>query len=285
MNYIKPQKDFIIDLLIIIIGCFISALGVNLFLAKAHLLSGGATGVALIFQYLFGINSGIIVFIINVPLFVISYLKLPKKFTVYSTIGMLSLSLFLILTAPVTQLLVLDDILLYCIFGGILCGIGYGLVFSRNGSTGGTDIITMLIRKKYSNFNIGTLSLVLNFIVICIGAIFFKVPVALYTLISMFCQTIVLDKVIKGANSKQLLLILTEKEAEVIKYIIKDLHRGVTSLLAEGEYTHDKKKMLYCLVTPRQMIELKNNIHLIDPRAFITIIDVSEVKGKGFKNI
>lgn len=284
MDYIRSKKYFLIDVAIIMVGCFIASLGVNLFLARAHLLSGGATGVALIVQYLFGINSGIIVFIINIPLFVLSYLKLPKKFTLYSTIGMLSLSLSLMITSSLAKFIVLDDILLYCIYGGILCGVGYGLVFSRSGSTGGTDIITMIIRKKFSNFNIGSIGFTINLLVVGLGAVFFGIPVALYTLISMFIQGIVLDKVIKGSSSKQLLFILTEKEQLVIDYIIKDLHRGVTSLVAEGEYTHDKKKMLYCLVTPRQMIELKNTIHLIDPRAFITVIDVSEVKGKGFKN-
>ena len=90
---------------------------------------------------------------------------------------------------------------------------------------------------------------------------------------------------LKGFSSKKLLLILTEKEEEVIEYVIKDLNRGITSLFAEGEYTHDRKKMLYCIVTSRQMILLKNIVHQIDPKAFITIIDISEVRGKGFINI
>lgn len=93
--------------------------------------------------------------------------------------------------------------------------------------------------------------------IVAVGAIFFGLETALYTLISIFVQTVLVDKVIKGIHSKQLLLIITDKEQQVINYIIEDLHRGVTSLLAEGEYTHDRKKMLYCLVTTRQMIELK----------------------------
>ena len=190
------------------------------------------------------------------------------------------------LTKPLTNLIPLEnDLLIFCIYGGVLCGIGYGLVFLRNGSTGGTDIITMLIRKKFSNFNIGALGFSLNIIIIILGAIIFGIPQALYTLISLFIQSTVLDRMLKGFSSKKLLLILTEKEEEVIEYVIKDLHRGVTSLVAEGEYTHDRKKMLYCIVTSRQMILLKNIVHQIDPMAFITIIDISEVRGKGFINI
>lgn len=199
---------------------------------------------------------------------------------------MLSLSISLMLTKPLTNLIPLEnDLLIFCIYGGVLCGIGYGLVFLRNGSTGGTDIITMLIRKKFSNFNIGALGFSLNIIIIILGAIIFGIPQALYTLISLFIQSTVLDRMLKGFSSKKLLLILTEKEEEVIEYVIKDLHRGVTSLVAEGEYTHDRKKMLYCIVTSRQMILLKNIVHQIDPMAFITIIDISEVRGKGFINI
>jgi uncharacterized membrane-anchored protein YitT (DUF2179 family) len=285
MDYIRTKKSYILDILIIITGCFISSLGINLFLTHARLLSGGATGVALIIQYLKGFNAGFSVFLINLPLFIVSYIKLDKKFTLYSAIGMVALSISLIITSPFSKIIVLDDILLYCIYGGVLCGIGYGLVFSRSGSTGGTDIITMLIRKKYSNFNIGRLGFTLNLVIVAVGAFFFGIPKALYTLISMFIQSYVLDVMVRGLSRKNLLLILTEREKDVIEYIINDLHRGVTSLFAEGEYTHDRKKMLYCIVTTRQMIELKNTIHLVDPKAFVTIIDISEVRGKGFKNI
>ncbi|GAA0078249.1 YitT family protein [Clostridium sp. CTA-5] len=285
MNKILKYKMTIIDTLVIFLGCFIASLGVNLFLSHAKLLSGGATGVALILQYTMGLPAGIVVFIINIPLLFLSYKKLNREFTALTAIGMLSLSLSLMLTKPLTNIIYVNDILLYCIYGGVLSGIGYGLVFLRNGSTGGTDVITMLIRKKYSNFNIGSLGFLLNCLIIIAGAIIFGLPQALYTLISLFTQGVVLDRVLKGFSSKKLLLILTKKEQEIINYVIKDLHRGVTSLVAEGEYTHDRKKMLYCIVTSRQMVELKNSVYSIDPTAFITIVDISEVKGKGFKNI
>lgn len=280
-------KNNILDIFIIFVGCIIASLGVNIFLSHAKLLSGGATGIGLILQYTIGIPAGIAVFLVNIPLLILSYKKLNRSFTMYTTIGMLCLSISLIITKPLVNLGCLDnlDLLLYCIYGGVLCGIGYGIVFLRNGSTGGTDILTMLIRKKYSNFNIGKLGFFLNLIIILIGAVISGIPEALYTLISLFIQSTVLDKMLKGFSSKKLLLILTDKEDDVINYVLKDLHRGITSLLAEGEYTHDRKKMLYCIVTARQMIELKSTIHEIDPRAFITIVDISEVRGKGFINL
>ncbi|SHJ48173.1 Uncharacterized membrane-anchored protein YitT, contains DUF161 and DUF2179 domains [Clostridium amylolyticum] len=284
MNYIKSRKTNIIDVVIIFIGCLIASLGVNVFLVHAKLLSGGATGLALIIQYLTRFKAGYTVFIINIPLFILSYFKLNKSFTYYSAIGMLSLSLSLIITEPLTSSMYLNDTLLYCIYGGVLCGIGYGLVFSRNGSTGGTDIITMLIRKKYTG-DIGKVGFILNCIIITVGAAFFGLPKALYTLISIYIQGLVLDKVVKGLYKKQLLLIITEKEEEVMDYIIVSLHRGVTTLPAEGGYTQTQRKMLYCIVTLSQMVELRQTILQIDPKAFISIIDVSEVNGRGFKSI
>lgn len=286
MGTFYRYKNNFVDIILIFLGCMIASLGVNLFLVHAKLLSGGATGVALILEYTLKIPSGIVILLINIPLIILSYKKLDKYFTIYTTIGMLCLSASLMITKSFTQFIKIEnDLLVLCIYGGVLCGVGYGIVFLRHGSTGGNDIITMLIRKKYSNFNIGGLGFSLNIIIVSIGAIIFGLPQALYTVISLFIQSLVLDKMLKGFNSKKLLLILTRKEKEIIEYVIKDLNRGITSLVAEGEYTHDKKKMLYCIVSPHQMVELKAAVHSIDPGAFITIVDVSEVRGKGFLNI
>lgn len=198
---------------------------------------------------------------------------------------MLSLSIALIITKPLASFVKVDDMLLYCIYGGVLCGIGYGIVFLRNGSTGGTDIITMLIRQKYSNFEIGKLGFIINCIIVIVGAIIFGIPRALYTLLSIFIQGAVLDRVLRGLNSKKLMLIITKESQNIIDFVIEDMNRGVTSIPIEGEYTHMKKKMLYCIVTTSEMLVLKNKVYDIDPKAFITIMDTSEVKGKGFKSI
>ncbi|CUP69006.1 transporter [Clostridium baratii] len=285
MNNLLKSKTFILDVILIFLGCIIASLGVNLFLTHAKLLSGGATGIALIFQYLLAVPAGIVVFIINLPLFFLSYKKLSKSFTLYSAIGMLSLSAALIITKPLASFVKVDDMLLYCIYGGVLCGIGYGIVFLRNGSTGGTDIITMLIRQKYSNFEIGKLGFIINCIIVIVGAIIFGIPRALYTLLSIFIQGAVLDRVLRGLNSKKLMLIITKESQNIIDFVIEDMNRGVTSIPIEGEYTHMKKKMLYCIVTTSEMLVLKNKVYDIDPKAFITIMDTSEVKGKGFKSI
>ena len=285
MKYLIKSKNFYVDILVIIIGSFISSLGVNLFLSNAKLLSGGVTGIALILQYLWEVPSGITVFLLNIPLFFVSYKYLNKRFTIYTAIGMLSFSTALMITKPLSTLVQVDDMLLYCIYGGVINGIGSGLVFSRNGSTGGTDIITMVIRKKYPSFEIGAVNFYFNLIIVAIGALIFGLPQALYTLISMYIQGFTIDKVINGFTSKKLFLVLTDREKDIIDFVLKDMNRGITSLMAEGEFTGHKRKLLYVAVTTSQMVSLRRKILNIDPNAFITIVDVSEVKGNGFQSI
>jgi uncharacterized membrane-anchored protein YitT (DUF2179 family) len=190
----------------------------------------------------------------------------------------------LILTRPLQKAVVLDDILLLCIYGGILNGIGVGLSFSNQGSTGGLDIVSSVIKKKYENFDIGKISFAFNFLIVVAGAFIFNIKIALYTLVSMYLTATMIDKVVKGFDNKEkLIFIITEKEVEVSKWIMDALGRGVTFLNGEGAYTSKEKKVLYCVVSLSQLPELKHMVKEIDNHAFISILDVSEVQGKGFK--
>ena len=277
------NKNNIIDLLFIILGSFLGSIGVNMFLIHAKLLSGGVTGLALIFQYLFKIQAGYIILILNIPLFILSMKKLNKKFTIYSLVGTLSFSLSLILTHPISNILNINDKLLYCLYGGVINGIGFGLVFVHHGSTGGFDIISMLIKMKYSNLNIGKISFGINLVIVTISAFIFGLPNALYTLIAMYITSFVLDNVVKGLNQTKSVFIITDNEEEVSERIMTILHRGVTYLYGEGAYTKEHKKILYCIVPLSQLPVLKNIVTTIDTKAFISISDASEVQGKGFK--
>lgn len=278
------KKDNIIDLLFIILGSFLGSIGVNMFLIHAQLLSGGVTGIALIFQYLFKIQAGYMILLLNIPLFILSIKKLNKKFTIYSLVGTLSFSLSLILTHPISNILNINDKLLYCLYGGVINGIGFGLVFVHNGSTGGFDIVSMLIKRKYSNFNIGKISFGINLIIVTISAFIFGLPNALYTLIAMYTTSLVLDNVVKGLNQSKSIFIITQKEELVSELIMTKLNRGVTYLYGEGAFTKEQRKILYCIVPLNQLPELKSIVTSADKKAFITISDTSEVQGKGFKN-
>ncbi|WP_308781520.1 YitT family protein [uncultured Clostridium sp.] len=274
------------NIFFIILGSLISAIGINTFIVNASLLSGGVSGLALILEYTLDIPTGYSVLLINLPLLYLSYKKMDTKFTINTIIGSVSLSIMLILTRPLQKAVVLDDILLLCIYGGILNGIGVGLSFSNQGSTGGLDIVSSVIKKKYENFDIGKISFAFNFLIVVAGAFILNIKIALYTLVSMYLTATMIDKVVKGFDNKEkLIFIITEKEVEVSKWIMDALGRGVTFLNGEGAYTSKEKKVLYCVVSLSQLPELKHMVKEIDNHAFISILDVSEVQGKGFKKI
>lgn len=276
-------RDNIKNVLLIIFGAMLLALGINVFLVHANLLSGGLGGVALIIQYVTKFPAGYTVLLLNIPLFLISYKRTNKKFIIFSLIGTLSFSFFLVITASAKNILAVKDPLFLCIYGGVLMGAGGGLVFSNYGSTGGFDIIAILIKQKYENFEIGTISFACNAVIIAVAATIFGLPSALYTLISMYLTSSVVDKVIKGFNKQKLILIISDKEDEVCKNLMDNLNRGITFLYGEGAYTKKNRKVLYCVVTLHQLPLLKQIVRETDVEAFISILDVSEVEGRGFK--
>ncbi|MGL4731922.1 MAG: YitT family protein [Clostridium sp.] len=277
------NKTNFIDLLFIILGSFISSIGVNMFLIHAKLLSGGVTGVALIFQYLFNIQAGYIILLLNIPLFILSFKKLDKKFTIYSLVGTLSYSLSLILTSSISGILTINDTLLFCLYGGVFNGIGFGLIFAHHGSTGGFDIISMLIKRKHTNLNIGKISFGINLLIVSVSAFIFGPTSALYTLIAMYTTAFVLDNIVKGLNQTKSVFIITQEEELVSDLLMKTLNRGVTYLYGEGAYSKDQRRILYCIIPLSQLPDLKNIVTSVDEKAFISISDTSEVHGRGFK--
>lgn len=282
---LKCIKKYLKNIIPILLGSLMSSIAINMFIANANLLSGGVSGIALIIQYIFKIPSGYIFMLLNIPLLLISFKKLNIKFTLYTLIGTLSISIFLIITNPLKGILHLKDTLLFCIYGGVLNGLGLGIVFSNHGSTGGLDIISVIVKKKYENFDIGAISFSVNIVIVSIGAVFFGLSSALYTLVSMYITSYVMDKVIKGFGKRKLILIITEKETEVSSSIMKNLGRGVTFLYGEGAYTKIQKKILYCAVSLSQLPQLKQLVREIDENAFISILDAAEVEGKGFPSV
>ncbi|MFL0245385.1 YitT family protein [Candidatus Clostridium stratigraminis] len=259
-----------------------SSIAINMFIVPHKLLSGGVSGIALITQYLFYIPAGLIIILLNIPLLILSLKELDKEFTILTLTGTICQSLFLILTRNISMVYHTNDILLSCIYGGVINGIAFGIVFSNHGSLGGTDIISMILRRRY-NLEIGNVSFGINILIVSIGSAFFGVEKGLYTLISMYIASSVLDKVIKGLDRKKMLLIVTDKEKEIIDKIHLDLHRSSTLLYGLGTYTKAEKKLVYSVVSLSQVPKAKQIVENADPYAFMSILDTSEIQGKGFK--
>lgn len=271
-------------LFFIIIGNFLCALAFNAFFKPNTLLSGGIGGIALMVQYLTGIPSGISIFVINIPIFIVGARMVDRDFAIYSFISMFILSTLLTLTNGIDKYIVLDDILLGAIMGGVLNGVGMGLMFRNRTSQGGLDIVAAVLKRKH-NINVGTALMGINTIIISLSSFLFGIKPAMYTLISLYIAYQVLDKVQVGFSVKKNIVIVSSKSDEIAEEIIKKLKRSVTFLEGMGGYKKENKHIIYCIVVSNEVIKLKHIVDRIDPEAFLTINDVVEVKGSTFKEI
>ncbi|NLW39332.1 MAG: YitT family protein [Tissierellia bacterium] len=277
-------KEIIIKILFIIIGNLFCSIAFNVFFIPNRLLSGGVGGLGIIIQYLTGIPTGISVFFLNIPIFLLGSKLIDREFTIYAFISMLIYSSILTITRKLGSYFVVDDIILAAVFGGIFNGIGMGLMFRNRTSQGGFDIIAAILKKKY-NINISSGLMAANTIIVSLSSFLFGYKSAMYTLIAMYIGYAVVDKVQLGLNVKKNVIIVSEKADLVAEAILNQLNRGVTFLEGMGGYTHEDKKVIYCIVTSRETAKLKEIVEEIDPMAFFTINDVVEVRGKGFKNV
>lgn len=265
-----------------IIGCLIASSSINLFAVPNQFLTGGIAGVGLIVYYLTEIPVGVQIFVYNIPLLIASYKILGKNYTIDVIIGTIIFSFCLdatkFLNAYSPQL---DETLLAAIFGGVFNGIGYGIVFRMNGSTGGYDIIGAIIKKFYS-MNVGSVIFCFNCMTVIAGAFIFGVQTAMLTLICMFLNSQLTDKVIAGFNQSKAVLIISEKSQEISEEILGELGRGVTFLHGEGAYSGNDREVILVVVSLTQLGKLKLLVHTNDRNAFMIVMSASEVVGRGF---
>lgn len=281
MKKVKDQLN-VMRILGILAGSFLIAVSINLFLAPHNLLSGGASGVALIVQYVSGINSGIVLLLINVPIFILGLREIDKDFTIVSLIGMLSLSFFMFITQNLETFKFIPDITASSIYGGLLSGIGIGLVMRMRASTGGVDIISVILKRRFE-IKIATVSFMINIVIVMIGGLITNPTLAIYTLISLFITSKVVDKILVGLDHKKMLFIVTDQEEEIAEQLMKTIKRGVTYLDGEGAYSNKKKRIIYCIVNSRQLAKVKQIVTQIDPKSFVSVTEISEIQGNGFK--
>lgn len=265
----------------VVIGCLIAACSINLFVVPSHLLTGGVTGIAMIVYYLADLPIGLQTFIYNVPLLIASYRLLGKHYTIDVVIGTMVFSFCLDATRFLNAYSPVNDLMLASIFGGIFNGFGYGFVFRMNGSTGGFDILGAIIKKYYS-MNMGTVIFAFNCVIVTISGFLFGVEPAMFTLICMYTNSIVTDKVIAGLNRSKAVLIVSEKSKEIADGIINEIKRGVTFLHGQGAFSGDERNVVMVVVSLTQIAKLKIIVHTLDRNAFMLIMSASEVVGRGF---
>lgn len=265
-----------------ILGNIFCALAINGFLVPHKLLSGGVGGIAILLNATTGIQIGLTVFLMNLPLFLVSYRKLDREFTLYSFINMMLFSFTLLFTSNIFRQFTVDDILLSAVFGGIFNGIGMGLTFKSRSSQGGTDIIAAFIKKKW-NIKITNVLMGVNLVIVSIGGAAFGAERAMYTLIAMYVAYQVVDKVQLMFNNKLSVMIISQKSEELSSEIMDEIGRGVTFFKAEGAYSGSDQKVVYSIVNSSELQKLRTIVSRVDPNAFMSVNEATEVRGRGFK--
>lgn len=275
------EKISIMDIGGVLLGAFILAVAIQAVIVPAHLLTGGITGVALIIHFLTSLEVWKVYVALNIPVFIAGYKYISRRFAVYSLLGMLALTLFLDITKNWN--FHINDVLLAAILGGILSGIGTGMNLRCNGSTGGLDIIAAIV-KRYRGYSFGETFLVFNLIIIGIFTVTASAELAMFSAISIFVGSKTVDTVVAGLSTSKTVMIISEHGEEIASELMQEVHRGCTLLDGKGAYTGEEKNIVMVTVGKTQLPKLKEIIFQIDPRAFLTISESTEVYGKGFKS-
>ena len=274
------SKKFIWELMGVILGTLLMALSYALFLVPNKLAAGGISGLGIILYHLYEFPVGMTVFWGNVPLFILAWIILGWRFVAHSLIGTILLPLMLELTASLPA--VTDDLLLASVFGGVGVGLGLGLVFRSQGSTGGTAIIAQLI-NHYTGLSSGESLIGADLAIIIAAGFIFSPEVAMFTVLSLFVSSKVIDFVQKGFSfSKAAMIISANKSDTISQRILEELGRGATFLEGRGAYSGENKDIILCVVSQAQVTRLKYIVREVDPEAFVIVSNVGEVLGEGF---
>ncbi len=281
----NKTSEYIIQYLLVVIGSALFAAGFQFFLYPNAIIVGGVSGIAMIINMLTDLPVGVLTIILNIPLFVIAWKHFGTGFIISSLVGMTLSSVFVDLLA-LLEVAPTNDMLLACIIGGAVKGLGLGIVYYAGATTGGTDIIAKFIRLKFPYINFGTIVLVTDFVIILAFALIFnKVEAAMYAVIAMFVVSKVIDLVLYGIDNSNVCYIISEKSEQLVNDITDKLHRGVTILVGEGAYPHQCKQVLLCVVKRTQTSEIRKLIKSVDENAFFIVTDAKNVFGKGFGDI
>lgn len=275
------KKRVIRDYIFIIVGSFLISVASLSIYDRAELVIGGVTGVSIIIRHLFSVPLWLSYTLINVPLFVIGFFTKGGKFLFRTIVSTLLCSFFLFLL-PAWEILPKDDFFLASVVGGIFMGLGCGMVFISNSTTGGTDLLAAILQTKFKHISMAKLVQFVDSMVILWGLQIFGVRKALYALVSIYVFTKVCEAIMEGMHFAKAVTIISHKGDEIANYVITTMHRGVTGLDAKGMYTKKGITMLYCVLSNREVSNLKDVVNDMDDKAFFIISDVREVHGEGF---
>lgn len=275
-------KTYLIEVLGTILGSFIMAFAVSFFLLPNELSSGGFSGIATILYYKLKIPMGVTIASLNIPLFLMAGYKIGKKFFLKSIIGTLSLSIFIDFLNTFNSFT--NDKMLAAIYGGILTGIGTAIILKSHSSTGGSDLLTNIIKKYNNKIELGRVITIIDAGIVFLNVVLLeKIEIGLYSVIAIYLMGLMIDVVFEGIFFSKLIFIISDKNELIAKEIQNRANRGVTGLKGKGMYKNKDKLVLMCAVERRDIANIKKLIKNIDKEAFVVVTNCREVLGMGFK--
>lgn len=279
-------KNSITDYIIIALGASVYGASVAVFTSKNNIAPGGLTGIATMLNFLLGLPIGAMIFVMNIPLFVWAYFDNGRYFLLKTVIGTALVSVFIDIFQAVLPYYS-GSVMLASIFGGAVSGLGLGLIFSRGGSTGGTDIIALNINKRLPHISTGRLILIADAVVLLLAALVYgNIESALYAGITIFVSVRVIDAVTYGTSrgNGKLIFIISDEFELISREILDKLGRGVTVLDGSGAYTGSQKRVLMCAARPNQVVKITKGVKIIDKNAFVVVTTANSIMGEGFYN-
>lgn len=283
---IRSKKSRWLPWVMIVLGTGLMAVGIQNVYDPINLVTGGFTGIAIIIKNVTegyiqgGIPLWLTNFVLNIPVFLIALRLKGKSFIGRTAVATVLLSVWLYLLPGAA--LVSDDYILAAVFGGVLNGVGMGMILLASATTGGTDMVAAVIQHKLRHYSIAQIMQILDGVIVLAGLYVFGIQPALYAMVSIFIVSKISDGMMEGFRYSKAAFIITEKYQEVSKCIMERMDRGVTGLQAQGMYSGQEKCMLYCVVSKKQIVTLKELVMGIDKNAFVIVNDVREVLGEGF---
>lgn len=275
-------KTIAIETLETIVGAFIMAIATSLFLLPNQLSSGGVAGIATILYYFLKIPMGTTILIFNIPLFLFAAYKLGKGFIFKSIIGTATFSLSIDILDKLTPLT--QDRFLACIYGGIVIGLGTAIILKANSSTGGSDLVSMIVKEYNANIRTSNVIIIIDTIIVGLNVLFFKeVEIGLYSAIAIYLMGKMIDIVFEGIYFTKLVIIISNKSQEISQEIGEKIRKGTTGLFGKGMYTNEHKTILLCAASRGDVSRVKQVAKKIDPSSFVIIANAREVVGLGFK--
>jgi len=282
IRYKLLTKKYIFEIFLIMLGTMIMSIATSLFLLPNHLSTGGFSGIATITYYLFNWEMGTVILLLNIPFFILAFIKIGKEFVIKSILGTVFLSIFINFFDKYNALT--TDRFLACIYGGILIGIGTSLVLRVSGSTGGSDLVSYIVKSFKPELSTSNLIVIFDAIVIILNVICFKeLEIGLYSAIAIYIMGKIIDLVFEGIGFSKMVFIISEQYNKISEEISKQVYRGTTGIYSKGMYTNEEKMMLMCVASRREVMQIKRIAKKIDGLSFIIITNVREVYGKGFK--